>query len=395
MTEKQQKKRVFIVITQGETGGAQQFVAQLARHLDAERFTIHAVWGASGHGDLASLLPPFVTHATAHHLVRHLSPWHDLRAVRELRRMMSAFHPDIVLCVSSKAGFVGSLAAHGLRASIPDLTVIYRIGGWTFNDPWPAWKKKVYLWLEKLSARWKDYIVLNNTHDLEQAHRLGIVPRKKALRIYNGLDPYLPLESREHARAFLDARVPYPLRANPYDWLVGTVANLYPAKDIATLVRAAGRVGGDVRFVVIGDGQQRAQLESMIRQFGLEDRFFILGRIPDARRYLTGFDLFVLPSVKEGFPWALLEAMAARVPAVATAVGAVPEMIEDSVSGIVCAPGSAEQIARGIVRLLGDDKLRQDLAISAHQKVISTFSLREMIGQYEKLFLTTSDGTAE
>ncbi|MCC6934551.1 MAG: glycosyltransferase [Candidatus Yanofskybacteria bacterium] len=389
MTEKQQKKRVFIVITQGETGGAQQFVAQLANHIDPERFTLHIVWGASGHSDLANSLPHHVTHATAKHLVRPLSPWHDFRAIGELRDLMRAFRPDIVLCISSKAGFVGSRAAHGLRGMFPNLSVIYRIGGWTFNDPWPSWKRTAYRLLEKISARWKDYIVLNNTHDLEQARQFGIRPRKTALRIYNGLDPYLPVEPRDRAREFLHSHIPSPLKGEPYDWLVGTVANLYPAKDIETLVRAAARVGGSVRFIVIGDGQQRAHLERLARDLGLHHRFFFVGRVHDARRYLQGFDVFVLPSVKEGFPWALLEAMAARVPVVATAVGAVPEMIEHDVSGIVCAPGNPEQIARGIVRLLGDDKLRQDLAIAAHQKVISTFSLREMISQYEKLFWAT------
>ena len=87
-----------------------------------------------------------------------------------------------------------------------------------------------------------------------------------------------------------------------------------------------------------------------------------------------------------------MEAMAARVPAVATNVGAVPEMLESGVSGIVCEAGNAEQLANGIVKLLGDDKLRQDMAIAAHQQVISKFSLREMIDAYEQLF--TADGTS-
>ena len=94
----------------------------------------------------------------------------------------------------------------------------------------------------------------------------------------------------------------------------------------------------------------------------------------------------MLPSVKEGFPWALLEAMAARVPVVATRVGAVPEMIEDGVSGLICEPGNSEQMAHAIVRLFGNDTLRQDCAIDAHQQVLNTFNLREMISQYEKLF---------
>lgn len=385
-----EKCKIFCVVTQGEMGGAQRFVSQLAHNLDPDRFSLHVVWGATGQDALARSLPSQTTYATVRHLVRHISLWHDLMAVFELRCQILDYRPDIVLCISSKAGFVGALAARPLRSKIPGLKVIYRIGGWSFNDPWPAYKRRLYIWLERLSARWKDYIVLNNTHDLEQARTLRIRPRRKAVLIYNGLDPYMPFLSREEARAFLDGRTPATVRATSCDWLVGTTANLYPTKDIPTLVRAAARVGGNVRFVVIGDGEQRAQIERLIKQYGLENRFILLGHIKDAHKYLTAFDVFVLPSAKEGFPWALLEAMAARVPAVATRVGAVPEMLEDGTSGILCEPGNAEQIAHGIVQLLGNDKLRQDLAIAAHQQVITKFSLRTMVDAYERLFTNES-----
>lgn len=380
------KTRIFCVITQGEMGGAQQFVSQLAHNLDADRFSMHVVWGATGQNTLSRSLPPHATYGTARHLVRHPSPWHDVMAIFELRRQMSEYRPDIVLCISSKAGFVGALAARPLRAKFPGLKVIYRIGGWTFNDPWPAYMRYLTTGLERLSAHWKDYIVVNSTHDLDQAHELGIRPRHKVVRIFNGLDPYQVFVPREEARTFLDERARTISRAPAYDWLVGTIANLYPAKDIPTLVRAAARVGGKVRFVVIGDGDQRKYIEHLIEQYELQDRFILLGRIKDASKYLAAMDVFVLPSVKEGFPWALLEAMAARVPAVATQVGAVVEMLEDGESGILCNPKNADQMAHGIVQLLGNDKLRQDLAIAAHQQVISKFSLREMIAQYERLF---------
>ncbi len=381
------KTRIFCVITQGEMGGAQQFVSQLARHLDPDRFAMHVVWGASSAGTLGSALPPHVSYATARHLGRKWSIWHDTLSIFELRQLMREYRPDIVLCISSKAGFVGSLAAHLLRSALPKLKIIYRIGGWTFNDPLPAWERTFYIILEKISARWKDYIVLNNTRDLEQAHTLGIRPRRNIIRIYNGLDAYMPFLERSQARAFLDARMPVASRSAPYDWLVGTVANLYPTKNVAALIDAAARVGGNVRFVVLGDGPQRSHLEHLVDHYGLADRFFLFGRVKDAWKFLTGLDVFVLPSVKEGFPWALLEAMAARIPAVATRVGAVPEMLEDGVSGILCEPGNAQQLAHGIVKLLGNDKMRQDFAIAAHQQVISKFSLRTMIDAYERLFL--------
>jgi glycosyltransferase involved in cell wall biosynthesis len=147
-----------------------------------------------------------------------------------------------------------------------------------------------------------------------------------------------------------------------------------------------------VRFVVIGDGEQRKAVDALIGKLNLRDRFLLLGSIKDASRYMAAFDVLALPSVKEGFPWAVLEAMAAKVPVVATRVGAIPEMLDDGISGIICEPGDAEQLAQGIVKLLGDDRLRQDYAIAAHQHVINAFSLREMIDQYERLF--TVDDTS-
>jgi glycosyltransferase involved in cell wall biosynthesis len=357
------KKRIFCVITQGELGGAQQFVAQLANHLDREKFDLHIVWGAESGSALARLLPAHVTYAAAEHLVRSLAPLSDLRAIGELRRMMTDYRPDTVLCISSKAGFVGARAAHGLRAQFPHMKVVYRIGGWTFNDPWTPTKRRLYLELERLSARWKDVIVVNNTHDLEQAKALGITPRGQLLRIYNGIDPYLDFLPRDQARLELAGRVPDRYQGVRYDWLVGTIANHYPAKDLGTFVRAAARVSPNVRFVIIGNGPERKALERLIADYDLEERFFLVGSLHNAYRYLPAFDAFVLPSVKEGFPWSVLEAMAAKVPVIATRVGAIPEMIE----------------------LLENDRLRQDLAIRAHQQLISKFSLLDMIAQYERL----------
>lgn len=381
-----EKRRVFCLITQGELGGAQEFVAQLARNLDHERFAIQVVWGSDSDASLSRRLPPHVGHAIARNLVRDISPIRDLRAIREVRAMMRSFNPDIVLCVSSKAGFIGARAAYGLRQSHPDLKVIYRIGGWSFNDPVSAWKRRLYLTMERLSARWKDIIVVNNSHDLDQAHAVGIRPRERVIRIYNGIDPFLELSERATARSFISSRIPEQYRPGAATRLVGTIANFYPAKDIPTLIAAAARMQGDVRFVVIGDGPQRVELERLIADYELAKTFFLVGRVTDAARLLTAFDVFVLPSAKEGFPWALLEAMAAKVPVVATRVGAVPEMLEHRVSGLIVKPRDPEMLARAITELLGNERLGQELAIRAHQQVITRFTLREMISQYEKLF---------
>ena len=380
-----EKTRILCVITQSEIGGAQQFLAQLTDHLDHGRFEMTVLAGQDGHDQLKPMLPPDVRYLTAVHLRRKPGFWDDIMAVFELRRIFRELSPDIILLNSSKAGFNGSLAARW-PTRLPGMRIIYRIGGWTFNDPWPAWKRYFYICLEKLSARWKDIIVVNNTHDLEQAHRLGIRPRISLKRIFNGIEPYRDVMSPEAAREKLFSRMTQAKKDQPYDWLIGTIANFYPTKDLVALVQAASRVSENVRFVIIGDGPQRPLLERRIIEYGLENRFFLVGRLPGAADYLPAFDAFVLPSVKEGFPWSLLEAMAAKVPVIATRVGAVPEMLVDRVSGLLVDPGRPEDLAKAIVEMLVDERLRRESAIKAHQMVISRFSLREMVSQYESLF---------
>lgn len=380
------RRKILCIITQGEEGGAQRFVAQLAQHIDHDRFNLRVVWGSDSEASLARHLPEQVSFGIAHNLVRPMHLWKDLRAIRELRAMMREFRPDVVLCISSKAGFVGARAAHGFRREQPNLKVIYRIGGWAFHDPLPAWKRWFYKLLERLSARWKDVIVVNNTHDLDQAHTIGIRPRQRIVRIYNGINPYLPLLSKEEAREYMNGKIPEPYGHEPYTFLIGTIANFYPAKDLALLIRAMARMQDGVRCIIVGDGPQRSMLERLIRDYELQHSVFLVGRIPDAARFLPAFDLFVSPSVKEGFSWAVLEAMAAKVPVVTTNVGAAPEMIQDGVSGRIVASGDAAGMANAVTALREDDRVRREMAIGAHQQVITKFLLRTMISEFERLF---------
>jgi len=114
---------------------------------------------------------------------------------------------------------------------------------------------------------------------------------------------------------------------------------------------------------------------------------FVLSDVADASQYLLAFDVFVSSSLKEGFSWTLLEAMAAKVPVIATCIGAAPEMIEDGVSGFLVDPRDTSQIEDRISRLKNDERLRQKFALQAHQTVLRRFDLRRMIREIETLLL--------
>jgi glycosyltransferase involved in cell wall biosynthesis len=375
-------KHILFVITQSEIGGAQQFLTQLVSHISKEIRCTIAV-GADGAHELRSHLPLGIEYRTVAFLRRNPNIFSDIQSLFELRGLYRELKPDIIFLNSSKAGFNGSLAALGLPTRI-----IYRIGGWAFNDPRPGWQKFLYRLFEKVSAGWKDDIIVNNQKDLQDAQRFGIHPRRKLHLIHNGIDPYQNFLSPDQARLELQNRIGRPgaFQNKP---IVGTIANFYPAKGLSDFIVAAQKVP-DTLFIIIGDGILRSELEKEIRGQKLQDRVFLTGKMEFASQYLPAFDLFVLPSLKEGFPWVLLEAMAAKIPIVATSVGAVPEVLKSNVSGYLVTPGNPVELAHAIRELLSNDRLRRELPVQAHQQLLKRFSTHTMIKRYEELLLELS-----
>lgn len=371
------KKRVLFVVTQSELGGAQQFILQFISQVKKDAYDFTVAVGSDGNRSFADTLAGInINVVTLSSLKRNISPISDLKAIGQIKKLIRKIKPDTLFLISSKAGFIGSLAAQSCH---PRPKVVYRIGGWTFNDPWPTWIKSLWRFLEKISAPWKDIIIVNNTHDLNQAKEMGIKPREKLILVHNGLDPYkINFLSRDEARIKLGL----PLHQK----IIGTIANPYPAKGLEYLIEAASKIDrDDVLWCVIGDGVRLQELKRLVTQKGLTDRVFLVGRREPAASYLGAFDLFVLPSVKEGFPWAVLEAMAAKLPIIATRVGAVPEIIEDGVSGYIVEPRNSDQIAERVVTLLDNDSRALEMGIQAHQRVLFAFNIEVTIHQIEKL----------
>ncbi len=377
------KIRLLCIVTQSEAGGAQQFLAQLVRRLDPVRFDISVAAGKDGGNELSALLPEHIPYTTIRSLRRTAAPLENLAAVWRIRCLIKHERPDVLLLMSSMAGFVGSLAAFLVW---PRPAVIYRIGGWQFNDPllWP--KKIFYKLLEWISARWKDYIVVNSESDMRDARRLGIRPRHKLMVIRNGIDPYGEFLDRDTARtALVDAtNISLPAETR---FLVGTIANFYTTKSLDTLIRAAAYCATDTMFVIIGDGALRPYLERLITELDLSQRVFLVGKLVRAAQYLPAFDIFALTSVKEGSPWVILEAAAAKIPIVATRVGGVPEFIEHEKSGLLVEPRNPKMLATAINRAIHDDHLRKEMVIQAHQKLLAEYDVRQMIESFSRLIV--------
>ncbi len=238
-------------------------------------------------------------------------------------------------------------------------------------------------WLGRLAGRYADrfYCLTGAMRDAVVAR--GVVPARKARVIHNGIDtasfqaPTDPLETR--CALGIPAGAP----------VVGTVGRLTEVKRQDLLLRAFARVRArlsDAHLLLLGDGPLRESLQSLAGQLGLGACAHFAGYQPHSAPYLRAMDVFALTSRSEGMPQALLEAAVVGVPAVAAAVGGVPEVIEHGRTGLLVPPGDEAALADGLHRLLADRAEARRLSAAAREKVESLYSVRRMAGDYHRDF---------
>jgi glycosyltransferase involved in cell wall biosynthesis len=367
----EKSKRILFVVTQADWGGAQTFIWNAAQEAMRRGFEVLLAYGGEG-ALTARCAEAGVPSHQLKKMKRAISLVHDIGAIYELATLMRAWKPDVVLLNSSKAGVVGAIAAR--LAGVP--RVIYRIGGWSFNDPVSPLQKSVRLWMERVTAPLKDVIITNTPDGVHQARALGIRPRKRLALVPNGMnvmDFDATLRTREDARGVLGGICAGPVDAQTP--IVLTLANFYPTKGIPVLLNALAelvKTMPTVQAVVLGDGADRSALEAQIQALNLTHHVALPGQRADASTLLRGADVFVLPSVKEGFPWALLEAMTAAVPCVATDVGGVSWIAEHA--PWVVPPNNAHALANAMRASLADMPAARIQAARARRHVEEQFT---------------------
>jgi len=385
------KNKILFIVTQSEFGGAQRFIFEFVSHLNKEKYEILVAAGQGDNALFVKLQALNIKTTQLKHLKRSPHPLKALFSVSEILDLLKKEKPDALFLCSTTAGILGSISSFLYKKlNTKKMRVIYRIGGWAFNDPRNWFLNKLILWTEKLTTSFKDKIIVNSEFDYKVAIKNKICPPEKIAKIYNGINPeklgFLP---NQEAKTFLFNKIPqYSIQNTKY--IIGTVANFYKTKGVNYLIESIKLLevkykALNVKCIVIGDGKQRPELEKLIEKHGLKNKIFLVGRIPDAYKYLKAFDVFVLPSSKEGFPWIILEAMAAEIPIIATKVGALNEIIENNKQGILIEPRNSEKLAENIVKLIKSPELAQRFKKQAKEK-LSKFSLFDMVEQTESLF---------
>jgi len=215
------------------------------------------------------------------------------------------------------------------------------------------------------------------------------VPTWKIRRIYNGID------AERFAPRAASPELARSLGLPPGATVIGAVGNLHPWKGQDTLLRAAARireVRPDAWFLLIGEGIAQNDLQQLATQLGICEQTIFAGIRQDIPELLALMDVYVLPSQHESLPNAVMEAMACARPVVATAVGGVPELISDGVTGLLVPPGDPAAMANAVLRVLGAPALGAALGNAARERAVSKFSCDRLVENMAALYEDVLDG---
>ncbi|HZN54360.1 MAG TPA: glycosyltransferase family 4 protein [Candidatus Polarisedimenticolaceae bacterium] len=368
---------VVHLITRLELGGAQQNTLYCLEHHDRERFAV-GLW--AGAGGILDERARAIRDADVRILpwLRHpIAPARDAAALFRLASMLDGV--DLVHTHSSKAGILGRAAAR--LAGTPG--VVHTVHGWSFNETQSAATRRAFVELERQAARATDRIVCVSAADRETGLSLGIGEPSRYRILRSGIDRSLYAQqpgAREAARAALGF--------GPGDVVVGSITNLKPQKaplDFIEAARLAIAREPRLRFFAAGDGELRRAAEERIAAAGLGHAVRLLGWREDVAELLAAMDLFVLTSLFEGLPRAVLQAMAASVPVIATDAGGTSEVVGDG-AGILVPRGDPAAVAEAIVSLAADPAGRRRHAAAGAARLGTEFDIASMVARLEDLY---------
>ncbi len=379
-------KKILYVITKSVWGGAQRYVYDLATHAAAEGHDVAVACGGTG-PLLNALQQAHIRVISIPMLERDVSIGKEVRVFTTLLALFRRERPDVIHLNSSKVGGVGAVAARLVALTNGRSTrVLFTVHGWPFFEPRPYHERALIFLTSWVSTLFQQAVILISARDYRASR--WFIPEGKAVLIQHGIAP-IQFSTREEARTFLARRTGAAIRSDTI--VLAATGELTRNKGLDYALMAMARVKSSLpnhpcHLLIMGEGEERQPLLDRIRALGLEQSVSLAGFVPDARRYLTGADIFIMPSLKEGLPYAIMEAMAAGLPVIATSVGGIPDLIEPGIHGMLVPPRDERALAEAITTLITEPDLRHAYGSRARQRAEQTFKMEAMTARTFALY---------
>lgn len=375
------KIRVLHIINSLDIGGNERFLIQLLEHLPRETFAQEVCVPDRGKDATRDLEAACRKLDTPIRVLRVGGNW-DVSVLPRLIRVILKGRFDVVHTHLIYSQVYGRLAAALARTRC---IVSSEQNVYDFKARPP------FSWVERRLSRWTDRIVACSNKVREHLiEKVGVNPLRVVV-VPNGVDTdvFFPIKKRSRLyRSVENARK--ELGIGEGDTVVGTVGHMTRQKGYDVLIAAIPRIlrkHPRAKFVFVGRGLLREKLEKQARALGVAQQIRFAGIRPDVPVVLNCFDVFVLPSLWEGFGTAIIEAMACGVPVVASRVGGIPEIVEDGMNGLLVPPGRPGPLTEAVIRMLDQTSMRREMARRGRISVTERFSVRKMAQSVGKVYL--------
>ena len=374
--------KILYLITKSNFGGAQKYVFELA--VAARERGLNVIVACGGTGGKKAELGLLAEKLTAEnirvipikHFMRDMSLGNDIVAFFDVCRLIREERPQVLHVTSSKAGGIGALAGRLLR--VPK--IIFTSHGLTVDEIWRPRFQRFLIFIGTYYTIAAAHIsIMISTETYARAKSMTGMKDKIAY-IKNGITP-VDFKTKEEARSLLELTIPQE------HVLVGGIGELHPNKNWLQAVTAVAHLPHTVHLAIIGSGEEYEVLQRQAKALGVADRVHLLGYIGDAATYVKAFDIFILPSKKEGLPYVILEAGLAGLPVVATDLPGNRDIIESGVHGFLIEP-EHRMLATSLEMLIRDPGMRRTLGAALQERVMSEFSVDHMV--HETFTLYTS-----
>lgn len=320
---------------------------------------------------------------------RAVNPLNDLRAFREIRRIIREFRPDIVHTHAAKAGALGRMAASIEKVPV----IVHTYHGHVFDNYFSSFKSSLVVQTERYLARRSSAIITispSQMHDIVVRHR--IAPPKKVVTIPLGFDLDRFRTDRNAKRQTFRSQI----RAEPTEWVFGLIARFVPVKNHMLFLNAfslAKKQQPNIRAVCVGDGPLRVQAEDYARSLGLNagrpgehaDVVFT-SWVNDITEVIHGMDTVVISSHNEGTPVSLIEAQASGIPVISTDVGGVRDSMIGDHTGLLVPPDHPELFAQAMIQMVTQTELPKEFAATAEEFAHHTFSYHRLVSETAALY---------
>jgi len=374
-----QKVNILYIVTKLELGGAQTQLLNIIRHLDKDKFKPFLFTAREGLLVRDASLIDALTLRRSDYLERRINLWRDMLVLVEILRFIKRNDIAIVHTHSSKAGIIGRLAARlaGVKFTI------HTVHGWSFNDYQSSLVRALYIFLERIAARFTKKIIVVSSRDRQKGLGYGIGRGGQYVKIDYGTD------FTESSRLGRDIK--QELGIGRGDLVITNISCFKPQKAPLDFVRLASLLSRDfskLKFIMVGDGALRREIEDQIKRLNLGASILLTGWRRDMPDILKITDILALTSLWEGVPIAVLEAMAASCAVVATSTGGIEEIIDNGRTGFLVSPRDIPKMREKVSLLLCQEKVRRLMGESARDFIGGNFSITNMARKNQRVYET-------